>query len=294
MLQFNESKLSVSYKEVQVELQPLNFRLLKLLWQHLDRVVTNEEIFSAVWDNRSVSPETLKQRIFLLRKAISAAGVDDIEIKSIRGEGYRLFVDDAPYEEHKIVKDNVDETQTTTKLLKVKPWHTVAVFVVIVSLFVAFKWAANETKVNTNNRLAIWFSESTPSEKLQLKAVKQALMNKAAKFEDPYFQVLFNDYDENISIPNQSRAKRVGLILILESLDEFTVMARIIEPRTSTVLYSYQMQQSQSGELIGGTKEVFHALERLFKSNKLVLNKSMLVDATHPIWQELRELAKGD
>ncbi len=58
-----------------VELQPLTFALFAKLLEHKNRIVSDAVLTDEVWGNVTVSPATLKQRIFLLRKALEEAHV---------------------------------------------------------------------------------------------------------------------------------------------------------------------------------------------------------------------------
>lgn len=75
-----------------VELQPLTFGLFAKLFEHRNQVVSIAVLTDEVWGNVTVSPDTLKQRIFLLRKALEEAGVEACSVQSVRGQGYRLVV----------------------------------------------------------------------------------------------------------------------------------------------------------------------------------------------------------
>ena len=58
-----------------VELQPLTFALFAKLLEHKNQIVSLVVLTDEVWGDVTVSPDTLKQRIFLLRKALEEAGV---------------------------------------------------------------------------------------------------------------------------------------------------------------------------------------------------------------------------
>ena len=74
----------------ELELRPKEFDLLALLAGRAGRVVTREQIMSAVWDeNWFGSTKTLDQHIAWLRQKLAAAGCDDA-ITTLRGVGYRL------------------------------------------------------------------------------------------------------------------------------------------------------------------------------------------------------------
>jgi len=71
-----------------IEMSALTFDVLVLLVTHHGQKVTLETLMDEVWHNKVVGPETITQRIAMLRKALSN-GQSNEYIESIRGEGYR-------------------------------------------------------------------------------------------------------------------------------------------------------------------------------------------------------------
>lgn len=74
-----------------VELPKLSFELLLTLVQHSPRFVSNDELMSAVWRGIVVSPETVTQRVKLLRDALGDDPKQPRYIEGLRGRGYRLI-----------------------------------------------------------------------------------------------------------------------------------------------------------------------------------------------------------
>jgi DNA-binding winged helix-turn-helix (wHTH) protein/pimeloyl-ACP methyl ester carboxylesterase len=73
-----------------VEVEPQVFDLLAFLIAHRDRVVTQDEIFDAVWNGRIVSMSTLTSRINAARSAVNDNGKDQRLIKTVPRRGYRF------------------------------------------------------------------------------------------------------------------------------------------------------------------------------------------------------------
>ncbi|HEX5792679.1 MAG TPA: winged helix-turn-helix domain-containing protein, partial [Rheinheimera sp.] len=92
MLTFDPIKHSVCINGVALTLQPLSYRLLETLAGSPGAIIPVDELLKAVWGNVTVSADTLKQRVFVLRKAMDQAGLSGIEIQAVRNEGYRLIV----------------------------------------------------------------------------------------------------------------------------------------------------------------------------------------------------------
>lgn len=69
----------------------LSFDLLMLFVKHPQQILTVEEISAEVWQHKTVSAETITQRIKLLRKALNDDPKNPKYIESVRGRGYKLI-----------------------------------------------------------------------------------------------------------------------------------------------------------------------------------------------------------
>lgn len=76
-----------------VAMEPQVFDLLLYLLQNRDRVVTRDDLITAVWNGRIVSESTLSTRITAARKAIGDTGEDQILIKTYPRKGIRFVGD---------------------------------------------------------------------------------------------------------------------------------------------------------------------------------------------------------
>ena len=74
-----------------IPLGPLTYRLLLTLVEAAPNMVSHEELIVAVWDGRSMSPETVSQRIKLLRDALADDPHHPRYLELVRGQGYRLL-----------------------------------------------------------------------------------------------------------------------------------------------------------------------------------------------------------
>ena len=78
------------------ELIPLtykSFRILRLLVENRERVVSKEEIFKDCWDERHVEETTLIQHIYRIRKALNKGKRKEVCIKTIPKEGYQFVAE---------------------------------------------------------------------------------------------------------------------------------------------------------------------------------------------------------
>ena len=79
-----------------IQVGKLTYELLLVLAERAPRVVTQKELVERLWGGRFVSPETVKQRIMLLRQALSDDAGHPRYIEVVRGQGYRLIPDVEP------------------------------------------------------------------------------------------------------------------------------------------------------------------------------------------------------
>jgi DNA-binding winged helix-turn-helix (wHTH) protein len=71
----------------------LSFDLLVALIKAAPRVVSQDELMDRVWSGLVVGPETVSQRIKLLRDALDDDPKHPRYIAGVRGRGYRLLPD---------------------------------------------------------------------------------------------------------------------------------------------------------------------------------------------------------
>jgi len=85
-------RVSVGGKEVR--LGPTEYRLLKYLMTHADRVYSRNQLLDRVWGaNVYVEERTVDVHVRRLRKALTEFGVQD-HIQTVRGAGYRFSARD--------------------------------------------------------------------------------------------------------------------------------------------------------------------------------------------------------
>ena len=73
-----------------IALPKLSFDLLLALARRSPNVVSSDELMSLVWPKLVVGPETVVQRVKLLRQALEDRSDDPRYIVALRGRGYRL------------------------------------------------------------------------------------------------------------------------------------------------------------------------------------------------------------
>ena len=87
----NLERLQVFHDEKEIELTPNECKILSMLVRNHDRIVTRTRLMKALWDDESfVDDNTLTVNVNRLRRKLEAIGIKD-NIKTIKGEGYRLI-----------------------------------------------------------------------------------------------------------------------------------------------------------------------------------------------------------
>ena len=78
----------------EIQVGPTEYRLLKYLMTHPDRVFSRSQLLDFVWgQNVYVEERTVDVHVQRLRKALSCCGADSY-IQTVRGAGYRFCADD--------------------------------------------------------------------------------------------------------------------------------------------------------------------------------------------------------
>jgi len=73
--------------------EPKVFDLLLWLAAHRERVVTHDELFSALWPGQRVGEEALTYCVKAARRAVDDSGATQHTITTVRGHGYRFVAD---------------------------------------------------------------------------------------------------------------------------------------------------------------------------------------------------------
>ena len=87
---------SVRRGEIDIPLPRLSFDLLLALIDTAPRIASTDELMERVWPGLVVSPETVSQRVSLLRVALKDNPKAPKYVAVVRGRGYRLVADVSP------------------------------------------------------------------------------------------------------------------------------------------------------------------------------------------------------
>jgi hypothetical protein len=262
-----------------VELQPLTFALFAKLLEHKNQIVSLVVLTDEVWGDVTVSPDTLKQRIFLLRKALEEAGVKTCSVQSVRGQGYRLVVP--------------EEGWAKGAATRYKRWIWAIGFVAILTVAAIYsRQVGQPIDMPPNNRVVFW--TATPEDTFDDDAGKweQMWITRLSSSDKMSFIVSRRDPAQTLS--GQARQTRAALIsrwVQFENGGQRWIRMQILEPKTAGTLRSDLVALDESDEMSALLQRQANAIDRILESGVLPLSREALNDTDHPAWAELRELA---
>ena len=269
-------KVTIGSQEV--ELQPLTFALFAKLLERKNQILSIAVLTDEVWGNVTVSPDTLKQRIFLLRKALEEAGVKECAVQSVRGQGYRLVVPEkrrsptAMYNRRKI------------------GWAIVNLVVVLVAIYV---WQGRQPfDLPSNKRVVFWTlspADMTDGREAELQQVWISMLSSSHSM---IFVVSERDPEQTLSA--QARKTRAALIsrwTVFESTGQRWLRMQILEPKTASILRSDLVLLDDRDDLSDLLQLPFVVIGQILDSGVLPLSSDAINNTDHPAWAKLRELA---
>jgi DNA-binding response OmpR family regulator len=90
LLQIDFAQRSVAYRDHEVRLTPLEFKLLSTLVNHPNQVLSSEQLLELVWgDAYGVSPSQVKLYVGYLRHKLDPENPQGTPVETVRGFGYR-------------------------------------------------------------------------------------------------------------------------------------------------------------------------------------------------------------
>lgn len=92
-LEYSPDTMKLKRGDTELSLKPIPLKILVILMQNTDRVVTRQEIEQQVWNDDPPDSEVLRSHIYAIRSEIDKPGMTKL-VHTIRGVGYRLAADE--------------------------------------------------------------------------------------------------------------------------------------------------------------------------------------------------------
>lgn len=290
-MNFDTKEHSVVVNNQVVSFNPLSFKLLKALADSNGEILSINDISSIVWGNNTVSSETIKQRVFVLRKAIIESGIEGVVVQSVRGEGYRLIIDDAIAKPVAKLSNSIIHS-AFIKHKKISLALSLLMLLIISSFFV-LKSSVNKPYVN--NRVALW-TNIKPHQLLDPALTVYTNWNDKLlkEMKENNINLVFSEQQQDVLVPVQARRNRLALISYFEVLNKKNknfVNLSIVEPKTATVLRrdSFELTPEFDPEPLLNSHK--NGIAKLLSSTKLNLTKQHKENPKHRIWSYLKLLA---
>jgi DNA-binding winged helix-turn-helix (wHTH) protein len=261
-----------------VELTRLNFALFTRLHESENETVSVAVLSEDVWGNTAVTPDTVKQRIFLLRKALQDANITGYQIQSVHGQGYRLIRAEKPSGDK---RHNFDRSKMALAVAA------------LALLLAAVIWLSNrEVDLPANTRVVFWDESRVDGKVVDFEQWRQSWISVLSNNEQIQFVVI--EWNSSLEIPRQARNARAALIskwTIYETGRDVSVRMQTIEPKTATVLRTDLATFKDSDSMHYGMAQQESAITKILASNLLPLSGDALIATDHPDWEALRALS---
>jgi DNA-binding response OmpR family regulator len=92
-LEYFPDTMKLKRGDTELFLKPIPLKILIILMQNPDRVVTRQEIEQQVWNDAPPDSEVLRSHIYAIRSEVDKNGCRKL-VQTIRGVGYRLVADE--------------------------------------------------------------------------------------------------------------------------------------------------------------------------------------------------------
>ena len=86
----DSDKVELRKSGLVIATEPQVFRLLLLLLENCERLVTKDEIIEVVWGGRIVSDSAISSRIKSARQILGDSGAQQQFVRTVHGQGFRF------------------------------------------------------------------------------------------------------------------------------------------------------------------------------------------------------------
>ncbi|HEX2494977.1 MAG TPA: winged helix-turn-helix domain-containing protein, partial [Steroidobacter sp.] len=276
-LTIDTGRLSVSRGAHEIPLSKLSFDLLLVLVRAAPNVVSLEKLMTEVWPSLVVTPETVSQRIKLLRDALADDPRAPRYIAGLRGRGYRLIAPVTRVETASLVDEPRDrpaeETQSAAPR-RSPPRRALSMAVVLLASAVLISGVAL-LSLQTDG----WYSKDSARASVRASALPEHTVAVL-----PFDALSSEASDEMLAL-----GVAEGLLHRLASIRDLTVIAR----SSSFAFRGEQIDAREIGRQLNSRYLVAGAVQR---SGDRVRVTAQLIDATNGanVWSLRFDRAETD
>lgn len=117
-------EFELRHNGVPVQIEPQALELLVLLARNAGKLVTKDQIFETVWNNRIVSDAALSSQVKAARKALGDSGTEQRVIATVHGRGFRFVAELQDQPDSQNTPDSITtSTQTMRPSVAVLPFE---------------------------------------------------------------------------------------------------------------------------------------------------------------------------
>ncbi|HUP44050.1 MAG TPA: winged helix-turn-helix domain-containing protein [Thermoanaerobaculia bacterium] len=231
-----------------VPLAGLSFDLLVALIRAAPNLVPHERIVQEVWNGQIVSPETLTQRVKLLRDALGDDSQNPRYIAGARGQGYRLIP--------AVVERPRDDRPGRPRWITAAALLVVAVCLVYVAVWRTRPAGPTETTIRGDSIAILPFENRSANREDAFFAdgIHDDLLTRIARMRD--LKVIARSSvlgyrDRSVSVPEIARELGVSAILIgavQRAGDQVRIQVQLIDAARNTQLWAETWDRSLNVE----------------------------------------------
>jgi DNA-binding winged helix-turn-helix (wHTH) protein len=285
MIRFDPLNHTVFIGEKTCKLQPLSYRLLEVLADHRNEIIPGDLLMKLVWEGVVVSPDTVKQRVFLLREALSKSGFDQQMLQSIRGQGYRLVINEVPSQ----------TTRTTALTAAIPHWRWAALALIVTLGLIAWYQLVGRPGLPANNRVVFWYQADPSAQQWLYSDARQQWITKLSNLDGVNYVAASQQVETANERPGlKARKFRAALVSYWTLYDrdgEPWVRMQLLEPKTETVLLNLDVDTASDQDVLEAMDRQAIALHRILTANILPLDSESLNNTDHDDWQMLQLLS---
>ena len=252
-------RLTFFHQSQEIEITKINYQVLLFFIEHRGQVVTKEQIYQAVWQDKVVTDNSIDQSISKLRKSM-ADHDDRVVIKTVYGKGLEFVPAVTEIDEDESESIDVPQKKSTKRWI----W---AALVFMLLLFWQFAGDLIEQPKASKHSPVIWLSNENTSDWLDQSS--QQLLNQ-----------LFDLSHDNYLIDTEKKPKQLSNTEYVENYWRINPEIEVIKTDlvTESDVYTLNVEVATQSGVVTGRFTGINLLKILTESNQWLIENSSLSD----------------